>query len=149
MRNFVKGKKLKFFETIIADPAITQTDAAIAAGYSAKTAAQQGCRLMKDPEIVAAFDVWKKEQHEKNTARADEVIEFLTSVMRGEVVDNVPLFVGDGEQMFKEGAPPARDRLKAAEMLGKYYAMFTDKHSVEGEGIVQIIDDIPRGDKDA
>lgn len=149
VRNFVKGKKFKFFEAIIADPTITQTQAAIDAGYSEKTAASTASRLMKDPEIIAALGEWKKEQHEKNTARADEVIEFLTSVMRGESVDNIPLFIGDGEQELTEGVPSARDRLKAAEMLGKYYALFTDKHSVESEGIVQIIDDIPRGGTDA
>ncbi len=148
VRNFVKGRKLNFFETIIADPTITQTEAALTAGYSANTAAQQASRLMKDPEIIAALDKWKREQHEKNTAHADEVIEFLTSVMRGDTVDNVPLFIGDGEQELIEGVPSARDRLKAAEMLGKYYALFTDKHSVEGEGVVQIIDDIPRGESD-
>ncbi|MCI8520599.1 MAG: terminase small subunit [Clostridia bacterium] len=144
----MNGKKLRFFEALIADPTITQTKAAIIAGYSEKTAAQQASRLMKDPEIIAALDGWTKKQHEKNTARADEVIEFLTSVMRGETVDNIPLFIGDGEQELTEGAPSAKDRLRAAEMLGKYYALFTDKHSVDAEGVVQIIDDIPGGGAD-
>lgn len=142
------GKKKRFFEEYIIDR--NGTRAAIAAGYAEKSAKQRAYKLLHgDVAIIEALKEYDIQQHKEKTAERDEVIEFLTSVMRGEVVDNVPLFVGDGEQMFKEGAPPARDRLKAAEMLGKHYAMFTEKHSVEGEGIIQIIDDIPRGDKDA
>ena len=38
------------------------------------------------------------------------------------------------------------DANKAAEMLGKYYALFTDRTQVEGDSVIQIIDNIPRGD---
>ncbi len=143
------GKKQAFIEAYIADIKKNRTAAAIKAGYSPKTAKQTAYRLMNDAEVKAAIEEAQKELHEQNTAEANEVIEFLTSVMRGEEVDNIPLFVGDGCQKFKEGKPSARDRLKAAEMLGKYYALFTDKAQIESEGVVQIINDIPRGDTDA
>lgn len=141
------GRKKQFFDEYIIDR--NGTRAAIAAGYAEKSAKQRAYKLLhEDAAVIEALKEYDIQQHKEKTAERDEVIEFLTSVMRGEVVDNIPLFVGDGEQMLKEGAPSARDRLKAAEMLGKYYAMFTDKHSVDGEGVVQIIDNIPRSGDD-
>ncbi len=145
----MKGKKQAFIEAYLSDVKRNQTQAAIDAGYSEKSAAQTASRLMKDKDIKAEIEKREKELHEQNTAKANEVIEFLTSVMRGEKVDNIPLFVGDGLQELTEGIPSAKDRLKAAEMLGKYYALFTDRTQLEGEGLVQIINDIPRGDGDA
>ena len=44
--------------------------------------------------------------------------------------------------------PDEKERLKAAELLGKYYALFTDRTQVEGIAQVQIIDDIPEGGAD-
>lgn len=120
-------RKLEFVDAYVKDIKRNQTAAAIAAGYSEKNAAQTASRLMKDDEVKKAIDERLAELHEQNTAKANEVIEFLTAVMRGEKVDNIPLFVGDGFQKLTEGVPSARDRLKAAEMLGKYYALFTDK----------------------
>ncbi len=142
-------RKLAFVDAYVNDIKRNQTAAAIAAGYSEKNAAQTASRLMKDDEVKKAIEERLSELHEQNTAKANEVIEFLTAVMRGEKVDNIPLFVGDGLQKLTEGIPSARDRLKAAEMLGKYYALFTDKTQVEGDGTVMIIDNIQRSDTDA
>lgn len=118
------GKKRAFIDAYVNDIKHNQTAAAISAGYSAKTAEQAASRLMRDPEVKEAIASAEKERHEQNTAKAEEVEEFLTSVMRGEVVDNIPLLIGGGEQKLMEGKPSARDRLKAAELLGKYYSLF-------------------------
>lgn len=126
-------KEKMFVDAYVNDVKRNQTAAAIAAGYSEKTAPQAASRLMKKDEIKQAIDERLKELHEQNTAQANEVIEFLTTVMRGENVDNIPIFVGDGFQKLTEGKPPAKDRLRAAEMLGKYYALFTDKLNVDGD----------------
>ncbi len=126
-------KEKMFVDAYVKDIKRNQTAAAIAAGYSEKTAPQAASRLMKKDEIKQAIDERLKELHEQNTAQANEVIEFLTAVMRGESVDNIPIFVGDGFQKLTEGKPPAKDRLRAAEMLGKYYALFTDKLNVDGD----------------
>lgn len=126
-------KEKMFVDAYVNDIKRNQTAAAIAAGYSEKTAPQAASRLMKKDEIKQAIDERLKELHEQNTAQANEVIEFLTAVMRGENVDNIPIFVGDGFQKLTEGKPPAKDRLRAAEMLGKYYALFTDKLNVDGD----------------
>lgn len=126
-------KEKMFVDAYVNDVKRNQTAAAIAAGYSEKTAPQAASRLMKKDEIKQAIDERLKELHEQNTAQANEVIEFLTAVLRGENVDNIPIFVGDGFQKLTEGKPPAKDRLRAAEMLGKYYALFTDKLNVDGD----------------
>lgn len=126
-------KEKMFVDAYVNDVKRNQTAAAIAAGYSEKTAPQAASRLMKKDEIKQAIDERLKELHEQNTAQANEVIEFLTAVMRGENVDNIPIFVGDGFQKLTEGKPPAKDRLRAAEMLGKYYALFTEKLNVDGD----------------
>ncbi|MCC8160107.1 MAG: terminase small subunit [Oscillospiraceae bacterium] len=129
----VKGKKKLFVEAYVNDVYRNQTAAAIAAGYSEKTAAQAASRLMKDEDVAAAIAEREKELHEKNTAKADEVIEFLTAVMRGEEVDNILRLKNDGAQEITESPPPAKDRIKAAELLGKYYTLFTDKTQVDGD----------------
>lgn len=145
------GKKKAFVEAYINDIKRNQTAAAIAAGYSEKTARQQASRLMKDEEVAAAIAEFEKELHEQNTAKADEVIEFLTSVMRGEEVDNWALRTVLGSEELKEGKPSARDRLKAAEMLGKYYALFTEAAKTDdndNSGVV-IIPEIADGEEKA
>lgn len=142
----MKGRKRAFVEAYVSDVKRNQTQAAIKAGYSEKTAAQQASRLMNDEEVKAAIEEMEKELHEQNTAQANEVVEFLTSVMRGESVDHIPLLVGDGVQKLTEGIPSAKERLKAAEMLGKHYGLFTERTQLDIDGAVQIIDDIPRGE---
>lgn len=40
------------------------------------------------------------------------------------------------------------DKVKALELLGRHLGMFTDKIQLDGPAVVQILDDIPKGDKD-
>ncbi len=147
-KSFTKKEKA-FIEAYVNDIKQNRTAAAIAAGYSEKSAKQTAYRLMQKPEIREAIDEILEERHKQNTAQADEVIEFLTSVMRGEEVDNIPLLTVLGSQELTEGKPSARDRVRAAEMLGKHYALFTDRTQIDSKGVVQIIDNIQRSDTDA
>lgn len=124
------GRKKAFIEAYVTDIKRSQSAAAIAAGYSEKTAAQAASRLMKDPEVAAAIDERIKELHRENTAEADEVIEFLSSVMRGEEIETVPIYCRKGIQKFTDGKPSARDKVRAAELLGKHYGLFAEKVDV-------------------
>ena len=64
--------------------------------------------------------------------------------------DNSKKVIDDTEEPVTVSIPTkVSDANKAAEMLGKYYALFTDKTQIDGEGVVQIINDIPRSDADA
>ncbi len=125
------GKKKRFFDEYIIDR--NGARAAVAAGYAPGSAKQRAYKLLHENDIAEAVKEWDEQQHREKTAERNEVIEFLTEVMRGEhEVENIPIFIGDGEQQFKKGLPSVKDRLKAAEMLGRHYAMFTDKTQIEG-----------------
>ena len=64
-------------------------------------------------------------------ADQDEVLKYLTSVMRGESVatEIVVEGTGDGcsEARKMEKEPSEKERLKAAELLGKRYGLYTEK----------------------
>jgi hypothetical protein len=58
------------------------TKSAIDAGYSAKFASVEGCRLLRHPKVVAEIEAWKKEKRERLTkedfiGKAMEVYEVL------------------------------------------------------------------------
>ena len=65
--------------------------------------------------------------HNERSADAQEVIEYLSSVMRGKSISTVVQteFVGDGisETKLIEKPPDEKERLKAAELLGKRHAL--------------------------
>lgn len=82
----------------------------------------------------------------EKTADAKEVMEYLTSVLRGESQSEIVVIEGTGDgcsdarRMSK--APDEKDRLKAAELLGKRYGLFSEKVELEGDIGVTIVDDV-------
>lgn len=62
--------------------------------------------------------------------------------MRGEATEEIPLLVGNGVQEITTKHLSAKDRIRAAELLGKRYGLFTDKVSVEGTIPVVIQNDL-------
>ncbi|MNC44933.1 hypothetical protein D3C75_938620 [compost metagenome] len=57
--------------------------------------------------------------------------------------EQFPLGLGMGEQQLVKKELDGKDRIKAAELLGKRYGMWVDKSQVDVQGAVQIIDDVP------
>lgn len=108
------------------------TDAAIKAGYSRKTAKQTGSENLAKPDLRAYIDEQLAKIHSAKIADAEEVMKYLTSVMRGEHTEQVLKLVGEGVQTVTDIDVSAKERLKAAELIGKRYGMFTDKVGVEG-----------------
>lgn len=84
------------------------TDAAIKAGYSSKTAYSIGQRLLKNVEIEKYNAEHQQKAHRERIATAEEILEFLSDTVRDDEVGR-------------------KDRLKAAELLGKRYALFEDR----------------------
>lgn len=113
------------------------TQAAIRAGYSPKTAKQTGCENLAKPDLKAYIDQRLEQLHSEKTADAQEVLEYLTSVMRGECKEQTLALCGDGMQEIQDIDVSARDRLKAAELIGKRYGMFKD--TVDLEGTVPVV----------
>ncbi len=94
-------------------------------------AAAAAARLLRNVKVKKYIDDRMEELHNEKTADAQEVIEYLTSVLRGESTaqEIVVEGTGDGcsEARTMEKSPSEKEKLKAAELLGKRYALFTDK----------------------
>lgn len=135
-------KQKRFADEYLIDCNATQ--AAIRAGYSPKTAKQIGQENLTKPVLRAYITERMEEIRTKKTADAQEVLEYLTAVMRGEEEDETLRFVGDGYQDAVKLQVTAKDRLKAAELLGKRYGLFTEQVRVDMKPVT-IIDDIPEG----
>lgn len=94
-------------------------------------AATNGGRLLRNAEVQNYIAEQMEKIHNEKTADAQEVIEYLTSVLRGESTaqEIVVEGTGDGcsEARTMEKSPSEKERLKAAELLGKRYSLFTDK----------------------
>lgn len=63
------------------------TEAALKAGYSKKNAGENAAKTLKNPNVSAYIKKRLDEEREKRVASADEVLEFFSAVMRGEVKD--------------------------------------------------------------
>lgn len=113
--------------------------AAIRAGYSEKTAYSIAAENLKKPEVKQYLEQQMQQLHSAKVADAQEVMAYLTAVMRGEQTEEVPLLCGEGCQQLAEKTVGAKERLKAAELIGKRYGMFTDKMDLEGVAAVRIV----------
>lgn len=128
-------KQKRFCDEYLIDCNATQ--AAIRAGYSVKTAYAIGDENLKKPEIREYIDERLEQLRNEKTADAREVMEYLTSVMRGEHKEQVLRLVGNGTQKIDSMNVTEKDRLKAAELIGKRYGLF--KESVDVNGVVPVV----------
>lgn len=117
------------------------TDAAVKAGYSPKTAKNIGSENLAKPDLKAYIDEQLAQLHSEKIADAEEVLKYLTSVMRGEYTEEVPLLCGDGMQTLTPKEVGAKERIKAAELIGKRFGLFTDKLGIDGVVPVVIMGD--------
>ena len=108
------------------------TKAAIRAGYSPRTANEQAAKLMANKKIKDYISEKLEEISSERLAEAQEVLEYLTAVMRGQHREQTLQLVGDGVQTITDIDVSARERLKAAELIGKRYGMFKDNLDVGG-----------------
>lgn len=133
-------KQKRFVEEYLID--LNATQAAIKAGYSPKTAKQTGSENLSKPDLRAYIDEQLNKIHSAKIADAEEVMKYLTSVMRGEHTEQVLKLAGDGFQTITDIDVSAKDRLKAAELVGKRYGLFTEKVGLEGAVPVVIQNDL-------
>lgn len=119
------------------------TEAARKAGYSKKTSYSIGQENLKKPEIKAYINEKLEQLQDARTASAKEVLEMLTSSMRGELKEEVVVVEGTGDgcsdARIVEKQIGLKDRIKAAELLGKRYMLFTDKVNITGTVPVMIV----------
>lgn len=140
------------------------TQAAIRAGYSEKTAYSQGPRLLKNVEVQEYLKNCRDEVKNGKIASQDEVLQQLTATLRREETESVVVvtkakrsyYDEEGKKVTEEKEVPEvveipaklSDVNKAAELLGKYHVLWTEKTKFEGEERVVIVDDIG-GDQNA
>ncbi|MEY8539913.1 terminase small subunit [Streptococcus alactolyticus] len=103
------------------------TDAAVKAGYSKNYANTNASKLLQNTTIKSYIDEKLAELQSQKVADQQEVLEYLTSVMRGEKTEPLLVLDGEGTQKVINAVPPVQARTKAAELLGKRYRLFTDK----------------------
>ena len=121
-------KQQRFCDEYLID--LNATQAAIRAGYSKKTARKIGHENLTKPDIKQYIENRMAEKEKSLIADQDEVLRYLTSVLRGESqsTEIVVEGIGDGcsEARTIQKEPSEKDRLKAAELLGKRYGLYKD-----------------------
>lgn len=167
MEKKMTEKQQRFCDEYLID--LNATQAAIRAGYSEKTAGVIAAENLKKPSICEYIEKRIAEKKAALIADQNEIMEYLTAVMRREKKEAVVVtlqtktekWVTDEatgklkKQTVTEEKPavvdiPARlsDANKAAELLAKRYGMLTDNVKVNGEAVVKIIDDLDEGGAD-
>lgn len=147
--NKMTNKQIRFCEEYLID--LNATQAAIRAGYSEKTAGVMGSENLEKPYIRAYIDEQMEAKNKELIASQDEVLRYLTSVLRGEsqsaelVVEGTGQGMSEAKIVYKE--PTEKDRLKAGELLGKRYGLFTEK--VEADVDTTLTINIDYGDDEA
>jgi len=110
-----------------------RTEAARKAGYSDKTARFTGAENLTKPNIKSAIDAKLAEMDAKRTANAGEVMQFLTTVMRGELKEEVVTTEGTGDGLSQtkivKKQVGVHDRLDAAKQIARRYGL--DKLVIE------------------
>lgn len=126
--------------------------AAIRAGYSERYARGNAHKLVANSCIKSYIDEQLEKIHNEKIADAVEVMMYLTSVLRGESSSEIVVVEGTGDgcsdarRMSK--APDEKDKLKAAELLGKRYGLYKDNMNIVGAIPVVISDDMGEDDED-
>lgn len=145
------------------------SESARRAGYSPKTAFRSGQENMQKPAIKQALAARLKEIESKRIANVTEVMEFLTSALRGGLADENVVVEGTGdgcsEARIIETRIFSKDRLNAAQQLLKRFPrqmdvaeqqarikrLASELESLEkanGVESVQIVDDLREDDTD-
>ena len=123
------AKQKRFCDEYLID--LNATQAAIRAGYSQKTAYSIGEENLRKPDLKKYIDERMSEKESELIADQDEVLKYLTAVMRGQtqaevvVVENIGDYMSQARTMQK--GPDEKERLRAAELLGKRYGLYTEK----------------------
>lgn len=117
--------------------------AALKAGYSKAYARGNAHKLVANVSVKTYIENRMEELKSERVADQQEILELLTSVARGQAEAATLIGLGGGEEAITKSMPPTMaERVKAAELLGKRYAMWTDKQRIEGIQQVVIHNDL-------
>ncbi len=122
-------KQKRFADAYIQNPNAAQ--AAIQAGYSRRTAKEQGSRLLARAGVREYMDRRLEKQEKKEIASQEEVLETLTAIMRQQKKDTVVVKTLEGVEQV-EVPNKVSDALKAANALAKTYGLHHASPAGEG-----------------
>lgn len=125
----MKDKQVRFCEEYLVD--LNATQAAIRAGYSAKTAYSQGERLLKNVEINKRITIAQTKRSIKTELTAEWVLTRLKAIS-DRCIQAEPVYSTTGEETgeYRFDSTGAN---KATELIGKHIGMFTDKTEITGK----------------
>ncbi len=158
----LNAKQARFVEEYLID--LNATQAAIRAGYSTKTAGQQGFDLLKKPEIEAALARAQAERAERTKVDADWVLTRLASEANADLADlydengalrpihdwpliwrqglvsgvDVEELRVDGEAIGTVRKVKLSDRIKRIELIGKHVDVQAFKDQIEHKGGINL-----------
>ncbi|MDU7032439.1 MAG: terminase small subunit [Finegoldia magna] len=132
-------KQKKFADEYIKTGNVYQS--AINAGYSDNYAKSDACKILEKPSVISYMEERMKKLESETIADQTEILQFLTRIVRGEEKEEVLVNVGNFEQEKQEIKISAKDRIKAAELLGKRYGSWIEKQEVD-INLPTFIDDI-------
>lgn len=141
MKDNLTAKQLRFVEEYLID--MNGTQAAIRAGYSAKTAYRQGADLLQNTSVRAAIAEACAKRAERVNVTADYVLSNLVEIVERSM-QRAPVLTMKGKQAYDEDGNAmwrfdAKAANKALELLGKNLGMFTDKIEADVKQDVKVV----------
>ena len=138
-------KQRKFCDEYLIDANATRAYKAAYPHVKSEDAARAcASRLLTNANIKSYIDEQLEKISSDKIADAKEVMEYLTSVLRGESESEIVVIEGTGEGCSDSSrmnkAPDAKERLKAAELLGRRYGLFKADVNLEVEPVVIVND---------
>lgn len=141
-----RNKQRKFILAYVSNGFINGSDAAKEAGYSAKTSNTIASNMLTGmkkyehiPPVIAKLkNAYEERATELSIATGTEVLQYLTEIMRGEHTEQTLIGLGELGQEITDIDVGAKDRIKAAELLGKRHALFTDKVDLNATGDIVV-----------
>lgn len=141
MADKLTAKQQRFVEEYLVD--LNATQAAIRAGYSARTANEQAARLLAKVSVSQAVAAAQAERSARVSVSADYVVNNLVEIVE-RCMQRAPVLTMKGEQVVDdEGRNVWRFDAKGAnrslELLGKHLGMFTDKIEADVKQDVKVV----------
>lgn len=110
------------------------TKSALKAGYSSKYTNTNANKLLQNTTISKYIQERLAVLESEKIATQDEVLQYLTSVMRGEQTEKTLVSEGaEYGQAIKDIDVGAKDRIKAAELLGKRFGTWTERVDINAQ----------------
>lgn len=107
---------------------------------SDESARRSGSRLLTNVDVKTYLEEQMEKLRSEKVADAREVLEYLTAVIRGQTESQIVVVEGTGDGCSEARplmkAPDEKERLKAAELLGKHLGLLTNQVKVEAVPVI-------------